>query len=230
MQPISLAITNYNRFELLLESFKHVLNDDRISEIVISDDASDLDIYKKVIEATKEMPKVKVFRNLTNRDCYSNKMVAVSLTTNDWVILFDSDNILIPDYLNKIYAEKWYEDTILAPSFAKPNFNYSAYSGLIVTKENVSKYIEMPLFTTALNTANYFFNKHTYLKVWDGGFDPINSDTIYQAYNWLKNGNKIKIVPELTYFHKVHNGHYQENIHRSHGIYESVKQKLKQLV
>jgi glycosyltransferase involved in cell wall biosynthesis len=45
MRKISLCLTNYNRKELLMESFAHVLNDERISEIIISDDHSDEDIY-----------------------------------------------------------------------------------------------------------------------------------------------------------------------------------------
>ncbi len=231
MNKISLCLTNYNRFELLMESFKYVLDDERISEIVISDDCSDLKIYNQVAEAVKDMPKVRLFRNINNKDCYQNKMVAVSLATNEWVLLGDSDNIFMQDYLNEIYKYEWHPQTLFAPSQANPEFDYSAYSGVTVTKENVSHFMDMPMFPTLLNTMNYFVNKHEYLRVWDGSIDPVTSDSIFQNYNWLKHGNKIFVVPNLHYFHLVHpQSHYQNNHKRTGNLHAQIEQQLKSLL
>lgn len=39
--PITLALTHWNRFDMLCESFAQVIDDERIGEIVIVDDHSD---------------------------------------------------------------------------------------------------------------------------------------------------------------------------------------------
>jgi len=42
---ITLSITTYNRSELVTESFDKVITDDRISEIIIVDDFSSIEIF-----------------------------------------------------------------------------------------------------------------------------------------------------------------------------------------
>ena len=52
-KTLSLCITNHNRDKMLIESFQQVLNDDRVSEIVIVDDYSEDRYYNRVKELTK---------------------------------------------------------------------------------------------------------------------------------------------------------------------------------
>ena len=231
MKKISLCIPTWNRYEMLFESFANVINDERISEIVIVDDASDMDIYELVKQRSALNPKITLYRNLTNQDCYTNKMIAASYAENDFIILFDSDNILDTTYIDRLYDfEDWDEGTIYAPSFAKPTFDYTAFNGLIVTKENVADYMNEPMFTTCLNTANYFVNKKNYLSIWDGNIDPVTADSIFMAMNWLKAGNKIHIVEDLHYEHRVHPlSHYVNNNHRTGNLYNEIEQELKAL-
>lgn len=232
MRKISLAIPNYNRTDMIIEAFEKVYDDERISEIVISDDCSDIHTYYKLVELFKEFPKVRMYRNQENLDCYKNKMKAVGLSFNEWVILLDSDNIISPNYLYEIYSiPVWDRNTIYTPSFAAPNFDFRNFEGIEITKHNVSAYLDQPLFETMLNAANYFVNRDEYLKAWDDSVDPVTSDSIYMAYRWLSAGNKIKVVPYLTYEHRVHpQSHYQNNIHRTpKGFHQNILQKLKEL-
>lgn len=217
---------------MLLESFEKVYDDPRISEIVISDDHSDREIYYQLESVLSAFPKVKLFRNDFNMDCYKNKRQAVELCTNEWVILLDSDNIINKDYLDRIYeAWKWDEDTIYTPSWAMPHFDFRAYSGHLYSKETIQSIINKPMGETMLNAANYFVNRNQYLKVWENGVDPVTSDSIFHCYNWLKNGNKIMVVPNLHYQHRVHDGsHYKNNVARTpNGFHESILMKLKEL-
>lgn len=231
---ISLCLTTYNRTELLYESCRQLLNDDRVSEIVIVDDRSTEEIYNTIYWQFNAVPKVKLFRNEKNLDCYFNKREAISKATNEWVIIGDSDNIFTKQYIDRIetmYASGLNPKTVYQPSFAEPHFNFTAYESFLIDKANVHKYMGDPTFQTMLNAMNYFVNRDEYLKVWDGSVNPVTSDSIFQNYNWLKAGNSIYVVPGLQYAHKVHEGsHYQNNVRRTpRGFHEDIINKLRAL-
>lgn len=228
---ISLCLTNYNRTDLLYESFRQLINDDRISEIVISDDASSDEVYNTIIWQTKAFSKVKIYRNETNLDCYRNKRQAVKHAENQWVIIGDSDNIFTPEYIDRLFTKEWEADTLWQPSFARPHFNFKAYMGQYISKRNVGQFMGDDTFKTMLNAMNYFVNRDEYLRVWDGSVDPVTSDSIFQNYNWLKAGNSIYVCPGLEYDHKVHEeSHYRNNFRRTpNGFHKSIEEKLKQL-
>jgi cellulose synthase/poly-beta-1,6-N-acetylglucosamine synthase-like glycosyltransferase len=230
-RTISLALTNYNRTDLLLEAFYKVRHDDRISEIVVSDDHSHRHIYDELKYVLSGIPKVKLFRNEKNVDCYQNKKMAVERATNDWVILLDSDNVIGVDFLDRLYSVPGWEDrTVYAPSFARPTFDYRHLCG-VVSGFNVKSFLRQPMSDTCLNTANFFVNRQTYLSAWDENIDPVTADSIYMNYRLLSAGNEIHILSGLEYEHKVHEGsHYKNNVHKTpSGLYEQILDLLKEL-
>ncbi len=228
---ISICIPTYNRYEMTIECFSQVLHDERVSEVVIVDDCSTDDSYSKLCDYFKYEPKVKLQRNGQNFDCYMNKCFAVAYASNDWVMLIDSDNIVGVDYLDVIFDYAWHNDMILTPDFAAPHFDFRAYSGLLITKDNVAEYIDKPMVEVCLNACNYFVNRQQYLYTWTNEIDPVTSDSIWFAYNWLKRGNGIYVTKDLTYTHRVHSGsHYQNNCNRTpDGFHQSVLNKLREL-
>lgn len=236
---ITLSITTYNRTTLLYESFAQVLNDDRISEIVIVDDCSNEDVWNDICikvglyETTKINPsKIKLYRNEKNLGCYHNKKRAVELSSNEWVILGDSDNIFSQYYVDELFNHKeyWNYDRLLQPTFAKPHFNFEKYSGLFITKENVNQYAHESTFTTALNAMNYFVNRDEYLRVWEERSEPWTADSLLQNYNWLNAGNSIYFCPGLEYEHRVHDGsHYKEHHRKTGNLYNELVHKLKEM-
>ena len=225
---ISLCLTNFNRTEFLYQSFEQVLYDDRISEIVISDDCSDDQVYQAITHKYFSIPKVKIFRNDHNLDCYRNKRQAIKHATTSWCIIFDSDNIMTPAYIDKIYSVNWQPSVILAPDFAKPHFNFTALDDKIIDRTNISSLIDVGNCSTMLNAMNYFVYRDEYLRVWDGGLDPVTSDSIYQNYRWLNAGNAIHVVPGMEYEHRIHNGsHYQQNQKRTpQGFHDDILNRL----
>jgi len=230
LRKISLCITTWNRVEMTVHSFLDVINDERISEIVISDDASDMEVFKELKSITDIFPKIKLHRNLTNQDCYRNKYTTISLAKEDYCIILDSDNKIDKKYIDKIYEQEWDEETLLAPSWAMPNFDYREYSGVILDKGNINHYLPLNMLETCLNTMNYFVNKNKYLEVWDGSIDPVTSDSLFQNYNWIKNGYKIHILEGLWYSHLVHSGsHYQNNVVRTGDFHQKLLQKIRDL-
>lgn len=231
-RQISIAVPTYNRCDETIDSFVDVYSDARISEIVIVDDFSNVETYNDLKELSDFIKKCRLFRNESNRDCYRNKQTAMSFVSNDWAILFDSDNKLDERYVDLLFQiEKWDERTIYTPSFASPHFDFRAYSGMEVSNSNVGEFIDKPMFEVMLNACNYFVNKNEYLKIWDGSIDPVTSDSIYFCLKWLEAGNKIKVVDGLTYTHTVHDGsHYKTNNHRTPvGFHQSILKRLREL-
>lgn len=230
-QPLTLALTHFNRFQFLIECITQVLNDPRIGEVVISDDRSTDTSYGDLLFWFQNESKVKLSQNKINLDCYRNKRAAVAKSTFPWAILFDSDNILTPAYLDALFAlPKWEPNTIYCPEFAEPHFDYTAFAGMVVDRRNVASLMDRPQFTCLLNTANYMVPRAGYLGVWDGAVEPHTADSIYQAYRWLSAGNQLYVVPGLRYFHRIHKGsHYKQNCHKTGKFASRVEDKLRAL-
>jgi glycosyltransferase involved in cell wall biosynthesis len=230
-RQVTLAITHFNRFDFLLEAIAQVQSDSRIREIVIVDDASTDGSWEKLVGRFDDDDNVLLSRNAQNLDCYRNKKEAVERAPSDWVILFDSDNVMSPDYLDALFhIMPWDSQTAYLPVQAEPLFDYRAFAGETIDKHNVARYVDRPHFLTALNTANYFFNRNEYSRVWDGQVDPHTADSLWQNYNWLKDGNRIHFVPGMHYFHRVHAGsHYKTECHKTGNIAKQIEQKLRDM-
>lgn len=231
MRTLTLAITHHNRLPLLLESFKQVIKDPRITEIVISDDCSTDGSYAELCAMFFKHEKVRLFRNDKNLDCYASKQKAVDRSTNPWVILFDSDNVITPDYMDALYAiPEWDEETIYTPEFAKPSFDFREFAGVIVHQSNVAELMMRPHFSTMLNAANYLVPRDLYCETWNPNVNPHTSDSIYMASLWLACGYQLQVVKNLQYFHRIHSGsHYKTNHHKTGDFARVVEQRLKQM-
>ena len=228
---ITLCLTTWNRDSMTFDAFRQVLNDDRISEIVIVDDCSDERIYNNLAFMVNGIGKVKLYRNDTNLGCYHNKRKSVELAQNEWVIVFDSDNILTKEYLDAIEPLSYIPKTTLyQPEFARPHFDFRKFSGTVVSAFNVKNYMRLQHFTTMLNAMNFFINRDEFLKIPHRKEETWTADSIYFNYLWLKAGNKIYVTPGMQYDHLVHNGsHYKANVHKTGNFYNEVERMLKEL-
>lgn len=226
---VSLCITSWNRDSMTFDAFRNVLNDDRISEIVIVDDCSDERIYNNLAFMVNGISKVKLYRNDTNLGCYANKRKAVELAQNEWVILFDSDNVLSKDYLDSI-PEVIFPKNIYQPEWARPHFDFRKFSGSVISKDNIKGYMRQQHFTTMLNAMNFFINRDEFLKIPHRDSETWTADSIYFNYLWLKAGNKIYVTPGMQYDHLVHNGsHYKANVHKTGNFYNEVEKLIMNL-
>lgn len=227
MRKISLCITTWKRYPMLLRSFEQVINDERIGEIVISSDADEGEQWEQLKEYCKYQSKIKLVRNDTRLGVYGNKNAAVKAASFDWVIIFDSDNVINPDYINGIFSNIWSPNQVIAPSFARPSFNYTAFQGQVISKANVASFIGQKKFDCLLNTMNYFINRGEYLKIWQPK-DVNASDTIYFNSLWLKAGNTIYIDADVQYEHLIHNGsNYQLASNESKQDCQRIENELK---
>ena len=231
MQTLSLAIPTYNRHQMVLACVADSLADDRIDEIILCDDASADGSYERLQVWAADFPKVKIFRNEQNLDCYANKAQVLRHAKNDWAILFDSDNILGRDYIDRIYSiPVWDEDSSYLPVFAQPHFDYREFQSHFIDRTNVASYMGNGTFRTALNTANFFVHRETYLGVWNPNVNPHTADSIYMNFRLLAAGKKLVFVPGLHYQHRVHEqSHYKNNCHKTGRFAQEVETKLRAL-
>lgn len=224
---MTLAITNHNRTSLLFESYSKVIDDSRISEIIIVDDCSDPDIYEQVKAEVSKHPKIKLFRNEINLGMLANKRRAIELSSSELVISFDSDNVIDHRYLDAIPKEL-HSDTIYCPSFAEPAFDYRQYEGQTFDKSNTGKLMDEKMFRCLTNTANYLVNRDAYLKAWEPNPEIKGSDTIFFNYTWLRKGGKLYVVPGMHYQHRMHEGsgwlqHHQYNVKQAEKTIKLIK-------
>jgi glycosyltransferase involved in cell wall biosynthesis len=241
---ITLAITTYQRDSMVIEAIQNVLDDDRISEIVIVDDASDYGFYQSLQFKLNRLasPKIKLFRNKRNLDCYKNKREAVSKATNEGVILLDSDNIIDKTYVDSIFLRLEFKDwneypefkkCILTPQRAMPHFDFSdMLDDNPIDRTNVAEVLnKYKIAEVMLNACNFFVNRDEYLKVHDASVDPVTSDSIYFMLKWFEAGNYINVNGGMNYTHRIHSGsHYQTNVKRTpKGFHQEVLNKLKAL-
>lgn len=232
---LTLSITVYNRYEMLLESFAGVIDDDRIDEILIMDDCSKDEYWKKIQELPKFNPKIKVCRQLQNRGMSVNKRDAVFNSKNEWVILGDSDNKFDKHYLDALevrtikYNNHMYPTTIYCPSFAKPSFDYRKYEGITFGKANIPPLNEAEC-NCLFNTCNYVVNREFYLSVWQENKEMKGTDTIWFNYLWIKKGYGFHVVKNMHYFHRVHDGSgFMQEVEYNMKKAEEIKKLILQL-
>lgn len=228
---LSLCITTMNRYLYTIESFMNVIDDERISEIIISDDRSTDNSYLNLKDYFKDKPKVKLFQNEKNVGMSVNKKIAIGYATNEFAIIFDSDNKLSKKYLDALEeVVELNNETIYLPIGALPKFDFSAYSGLTIDRNNVKDYMDQPMFRVALNTCNCLVNRDFYLSVFKEDKAIGCADTINHIFNHLKAGGKLYFVPNLTYSHLIHkNSAYLQDINYNMKKSEEVANLIRML-
>jgi len=219
---ISLAIPAFNSSEFILKSFEKILDDPRITEIVICDDASE-DYDKLLLTITRvNSPKIRLFRNEINLKAFRNKNKTVSYCQCEWVILLDSDNIIDPTYIDSWMKEQpWDPKVLYLPDFAKPYFDYRFLAGqrlgihdlefLFSTEAPpLPDDFEGGLWGCLINGGNYAFfrdeylithNKHRQINPYVS--ESYGADVWHFIVLWLKRGLILKIIPNMSYYHTI---------------------------
>jgi glycosyltransferase involved in cell wall biosynthesis len=204
---LSLCVTTYNRAQMCIDSFKEVIDDERINDILILDDCSTDGSYASLRKHFKGNEKVRVVQQMFNRGMSINKRDAIALAKNEWVIIFDDDNKIEQAYLNSLAATPdIFENVkeIYLPDFAKPTFDYRSYGGRWFDASTINRVSSLPMFGALLNTCNYVVNRDFYIKTWVFNKEMKGTDTIWHALQHLKAGGEFYVVPGMEYEHRVH--------------------------
>ena len=226
MKNISLVIPFYNTSRYFLEAIKYSLEDDFVSEIVVNDDASSEDEWKKLNDIVNDLDsdKIKLFRNENNLGGFRNKYNAVKNSTGEWIYLLDSDNhpydttldiiqsIENPDS-NICYSPQTLllhqEDTPTPYDSKTYNFRYNLI-GIDDAQDAIFK--KTYLFDWFLNTGNFVVNREKYLERLLNGYnnidEPVYACSVAFSYHWMSNGGQYKIVPDMKYYHRCRKNSY----------------------
>ena len=277
MNKISVAIPFYNNSQFLEDCLRIPLVDPRVDEIIINDDMSSDDEWTKtvallegwaagksfnldsckrtrdiysdltVVDVSQYMSKVKLTRNEANLMGFRNKVVSVSLATNDWVYLLDSDNYFTEQTLPSLYdGVDWDPNVCYIPCMATmekeydgngdphpswDDWNYRRFGYTRIDTKTMKSFIaesfkRKPNFGLdgLLNNGNFLINQKRYMgAVADGfnepNFKPFAACSIAQVYLFYRAKMDLQIVPGLTYYHRLHKGSFCETHGQNLGAY-----------
>jgi len=216
---ISVAITNYNRVDMTIESFSKIIDNDLVDDIVILDDCSDMKLYGELWDRVEALNAnhVLLYRNAVNVGPFLNKYRAVQKCKNDWVILLDCDNIIDNDYVELLSNIDKEDDILYCPESlfrlnkAGIKYSYHKFNNLFVDKINVRRYVRHRMFRALLNTGNYLVHRERYMEVVEQSVanERLSKlDSLYFNYLWLSMGYRMKVVPNLWYEHRIHKDSY----------------------
>lgn len=228
---LTIALTTYNRFDLTVQSIENIIGDNRVKEIIISDDCSTDGSYERLQEYYKDITQVHLFRNVENLGMQLNKAAAIGLAETEWVLILDSDNKVDSTYLDAFFAlPKHYSDTIYAPSWARPTFDYRDFEGMVINKRNVAELVGKPFFGALINTCNYIVNKDYYLSKFKRNDKIKGVDTANHFYNHISTGGSFLVVPNMYYDHLVHSGsEFMKEVNYNMACAMEIEKQLKHL-
>jgi len=219
--PLSLCIPTMDRWNFLKVNIPEYLKNPYIAEIVISDENGH--DAEKIRETFKD-PKIRISVNETRLGPFLNKRKVVSLASNDFICLMDSDN-----FAPLAYFEAWVkwlkgsppsELTIYSPCRTIPQANHDGFdfrhmNGVYITNKNYKYYWKnIHVAIILYNTGNYIVSKKLYMTTeTDAHLKHLETakspDVMFQNYFMWKNNNmNMVVVPDMEYHHIVHNGSY----------------------
>lgn len=221
----SLCIPTIDRFDSFLQKYlEKYIDNEYINEIIITDEnGNDIEKIQKVYPNNNKLVLIK---NEHRLGPFLNKLKACKHAKNEWIALMDSDNFAYKDYFvtAKNYIDNIIKDKkniILAPSKARPNFDYSHLSGFIykngsfkeneIKEKSLKKAYNFPS-TVLMNTGNFVINKYL--------IDNLNVNNEIQNISQSSSCDVIyfnvllfeqldlnlHVVSNLEYEHVVHNG------------------------
>jgi glycosyltransferase involved in cell wall biosynthesis len=223
MDKISIAIpTHDDRLYWFGQTVRNLCNHPAISEIIIVDDASEQNIFDKIMNTTLPLNNLQLYQNDKRLGVFKNKINAVLKCKEKWVALLDSDNVFNVDYIDAFLQCKEHYD-INCPVKGLPAFDYSKYSGVAMTAKIAAGNVNDPAFVMAINTGNYIVDRERFLSVLkpmyhSGVTVPYCADVLWMNYHLLSAGQSMYFVPWMEYQHNDHpNSTYRINKQREPG-------------
>ena len=235
MYQFSLGIATMKRWSFLKESLPKYLQNPYIGEIIISDETGeDYDMIKSTYASE---PKIKVYKNEKRLGAFLNKCTAMQKASYPWIVLMDSDNFADTSYFDELFKsfDPFQTKRIYMPSKALPHFDYSSFSGLILTPKVLGDLIrdkKDTYLTTSFNTGNYVLSKIAADLLYQYKDSDLSKtimccDVIYANTLLLMNGFDFYVVPNMQYDHVVHDGSfYFENIPQIRPLSDYIHQQF----
>jgi len=210
-RKISVAIPHWNRGALIHRPLWNIVNDERIEEIVIVDDGSselEFSLLVQNIALYDRRKVVTIHRREENRGVLFTKLECVEKTRGSWMVLLDSDNTLLPSFLDALTTLTVLDPNIFyCSNWAIPYFSFFQVAGELIDFQKACRLIQKGTLKriSLLNDGNYFFHRMTYLAQLGALRDIGNdvADVILANYYWLSKGGALQVMNHAHYFHRI---------------------------
>ena len=201
-QPkISIIIPVYNTGQYLQECLDSVLNQTFADfEVICIDDGSTDNSYLILEKYAKKDSRIKIFKNHSNIGCVATKNKAISKSQGEYIYPLDSDDIILPETLQKLYSAI---QCGLGDIVSCDAAMFGARCGIL----------ELPAPTIAnfavqnciINSA--LFKKSDFLQLPGGGYDSNFNESLEDYDLWLNFVYNLKKrvyrIPECLYRYRI---------------------------
>jgi len=203
MVRFSILIAHYNNYQYFTECYESILRQTyKDYEIVLVDDCSVDDSYQKIIELTKDNPKVKVFRNEKNSGVGFTKKRCIELASGEICGFVDPDDTLAENAL-QIIIENYSENNIVVYSqFYECDPKLQPFK--VFSHSRAIKNGDKMFFNVFFEATHFFtFKREAYYKT-SGINEELTSAVDQDLYLKLYEIGNFKFVKVPLYYYRIH--------------------------
>lgn len=204
MAKFSFLIAHYNNYEYFIDCYESIAKQTYTDfEMIIVDDYSYEESYEKIKELVKNDPKVKLYRNPSNRGVGYTKRRCAELASGEILGFVDPDDAITKDAL-EIILKHYSSDKITAVysqfSICDKNLNIEK----VFYKSRQTQHNDPYFFNVFLKVSHFFtFRKSAYEKT--SGINANLSSAVDQdLYLKLYETGHFKFVEKPLYLYRIH--------------------------
>lgn len=223
----SLLISHYNNYNYFLDCYKSILAQTcQKFEVIIVDDCSTDNSYKKLQELLKNDARFKLYRNEQNKGVGFTKRKCADLATGELCAFLDPDDALVPEAVEEM--SKFFEEnkSITAAYSQLYLCDKQLSSRKVFEKTSKIKSKDIHFFNLNFEVAHFFvFRKEKYLQT--EGINPILTSAVDQdLYLKLYETGDLFYLKKPLYLYRLHNEGVSQNKQKKEKLNENWNQVL----
>jgi len=203
MVKFSILIAHYNHYQYFTECYDSILKQTcQDYEIILVDDCSTDDSYRKIEELTKDNTKVKVFRNEENSGVGFTKKRCIELATGEICGFVDPDDTLTENALQFILENYGKDDVVVYSQFYECDPQLKPIK--IFPHSRAVKNGDKHFFNVFFEATHFFtFKREAYYKT-SGINQDLTSAVDQDLYLKLYETGNFKFVKVPLYYYRIH--------------------------
>ncbi|MBD3903837.1 glycosyltransferase [Chryseobacterium sp. Ch-15] len=203
MIKFSILVAHYNNYNYFTECYDSILKQTyQEYEIVLVDDCSTDDSYEKIIELTKDNPKVKVFKNEKNSGVGLTKKRCIDLASGEICGFVDPDDTLTENALQTIIENYTENNIVVYSQFYECDAKLNPIK--LFPHSRAIKNSNKLFFNVFFEATHFFtFKREAYYKT-SGINDKLTSAVDQDLYLKLYEIGNFKFVKVPLYYYRIH--------------------------
>ena len=208
LDAVSFVMPAFNCAATIKESVESVFayNFNKGDELIIVNDGSSDSTNEEIDKLSKRFCEIVVVNNKVNLGCPQSRNIGIKLAKNNLIFNIDSDNVLVPNMVEKLNRELKLKSADVA---AFSEYRFFSYSTKLVTHRWLCRpglFTLADIFTGTINPAgggNFLYTKKSWEKI--GGYWEYGKG-LNEAWGFslkqLANGAKFLTVKDTYYYHR----------------------------